>query len=79
MKKYRIKYILLLFILYPEKGISTDLKSGDKAPPFYLIRLENQEYVKSEDYLGKKNLVICFFFQKIGKRPYIFRLKELSK
>ena len=61
MKKYRINYILLLFILYPEKGISTDLKSGDKAPPFYLIRLENQEYVKSEDYLGKKNLIICFF------------------
>tara|TARA_Y100001970_G_C14204593_1_gene843181 strand:- start:1013 stop:1507 length:495 start_codon:yes stop_codon:yes gene_type:complete len=61
MKKYRIKYILLLFILSPEKGISAELKPGDKAPPLSLIKLENQEYVKSEDYLGKKNLVICFF------------------
>ena len=61
MKKYRIKYILLLFILSPEKGISAELKLGDKAPPLSLIKLENQEYVKSEDYLGKKNLVICFF------------------
>ena len=61
MKKYRIKYILLLFILFPEKGISAELKLGDKAPPLSLIKLENQEYIKSEDYLGKKNLVICFF------------------
>ena len=42
-------------------GSSAKLKPGDKAPPFSLIKLENQEYVKSEDYLGKKNLVICFF------------------
>ena len=61
MKKYRINYILLLFIIFSEIGSSSELKPGDKAPPFSLIKLENQEYVKSEDYLGKKNLVICFF------------------
>ena len=42
-------------------GSSAKLKPGDKGPPFSLIKLESQEYVKSEDYLGKKNLVICFF------------------
>ena len=61
MKKYRINYIVLLFIIFSEMGSSAKLKPGDKAPPFSLIKLENQEYVKSEDYLGKKNLVICFF------------------
>ena len=61
MKKYRINYIVLLFIIFSEIGSSAKLKPGDKAPLFSLIKLENQEYVKSEDYLGKKNLVICFF------------------
>tara|TARA_Y100000768_G_scaffold97517_1_gene71099 strand:+ start:471 stop:965 length:495 start_codon:yes stop_codon:yes gene_type:complete len=61
MKKYRINYILLLFILFTDTGISAELKLGDKAPSFSLIKLENREFVKSEDYLGKKNLVICFF------------------
>tara|TARA_B100002052_G_C15806617_1_gene563832 strand:+ start:369 stop:857 length:489 start_codon:yes stop_codon:yes gene_type:complete len=61
MKKYRINYIVLLFIIFSEMGSSAKLKPGDKAPPFSLIKLENQEYVKSKDYLGKKNLVICFF------------------
>lgn len=61
MKKYRINYIVLLFIIFSEMGSSAKLKPGDKAPLFSLIKLENQEYVKSEDYLGKKNLVICFF------------------
>tara|TARA_A100001011_G_C14157487_1_gene776746 strand:+ start:387 stop:881 length:495 start_codon:yes stop_codon:yes gene_type:complete len=61
MKKYRINYILLLFILFTDKGISAESKLGDKAPSFSLIKLENREFFKSEDYLGKKNLVICFF------------------
>ena len=61
MKKYRINYTLLLFILFTDTGISAELKLGDKAPSFSLIKLENREFVKSEDYLGKKNLVICFF------------------
>ena len=61
MKKYRINYILLLFILFTDTGISAELKLGDKAPSFSLIKLENRESFKSEDYLGKKNLVICFF------------------
>ena len=61
MKKYRINYIVLLFIIFSEMGDLENLKPGDKVPPFSLIKLENQEYVKSEDYLGKKNLVICFF------------------
>ena len=61
MKKYRINYILLLFILFTDMSISAELKLGDKAPSFSLIKLENRESFKSEDYLGKKNLVICFF------------------
>ena len=42
-------------------SISAELKLGDKAPSFSLIKLENRESFNSEDYLGKKNLVICFF------------------
>tara|TARA_B100000900_G_C20436339_1_gene657131 strand:+ start:113 stop:601 length:489 start_codon:yes stop_codon:yes gene_type:complete len=61
MKKSRINYIVLLFIISLDVGSSAKLKLGDKAPPFSLIKLESQEYFKSKDYLGKKNLVICFF------------------
>ena len=49
MKKYRINYIVLLFIIFSAIGSSAKLKPGDEAPPFSLIKLENQEYVKSED------------------------------
>tara|TARA_Y100000816_G_C25884625_1_gene461564 strand:+ start:88 stop:438 length:351 start_codon:yes stop_codon:yes gene_type:complete len=61
MKKYRFNYTVLLFIIFSELGSSSKLNQSDKAPTFSPIKLENQEYVKSEDYLGKKNLVICFF------------------
>ena len=49
MKKYKINYIVLILIIFSEMGSSAELKPGDKAPPFSLIKLENQEYVKSED------------------------------
>ena len=62
MKKYSINYIVLLFIILSEIGSSAKLKPGDKAPQFSLIKLENQEYVKSEDYLGKKNLTLLHQF-----------------
>ena len=57
MKKYRFNYFVLLFIIFSEMGSPAKLKPGDKAPPFSLFKLENQEYVKSEEYLGKKNFI----------------------
>ena len=49
MRKYRTNYIVLLFIIFSEIGNSAKLQPGNKAPAFSLIKLENQEYVKSED------------------------------
>ena len=57
-----IQRILILFIIL-SSGYSNNfsLEIGDKAPPIYLFKLEDNKYFKSKDLLGQKNLIVSFF------------------
>ena len=56
-----MRILIYLFIISVSFSDSIELKIGDKAPPIYLFKIEDNKYFKSKDLLGKKNLIVSFF------------------
>ena len=55
------KYIIIAFLFNLALGDINTIKVGDSAPIINLFQLNTENYFRSKELIGKKNIVISFF------------------